>query len=309
MPDEQWRVPVPHPAAIEPSMVENADVDYHRLVNTVERHTRCSSAYCLRQKRLDTPAECRFGFPKDLQEETKFCYELLPRNKVGSDLVTKRNDPRLNSHNRVMLENWRANVDLQVIIDQNACARYMAKYAAKGEPRSKQASDILQSCVARLHDDDQVSSAIKKAVIQVAGDRDMAAQETAHMLLSMPLTGCTYNFVTVCLDNSRKVVMDIENGGDEVLQKTTVDEYGKRSTGNSRYQGLSQLNLMNYVSQYTRVRADLKKRAVPYIVRTFPKFSANPHGPDFGRYCKYQLIKFKTLAGRTIKCMGRCGRK
>ena len=44
--------------------------------------------------------------------------------------------------------------------------------------------------------------------IQGAGDRDMAAQETAHMLLSMPLTGCTYSFITISLDNSRKVIID-----------------------------------------------------------------------------------------------------
>ena len=43
---------------------------------------------------------------------------------------------------------------------------------------------------------EQVSLTIKKAIIQVAGDGDMPAQETAHMLLSMPLTGCTYSFVT-----------------------------------------------------------------------------------------------------------------
>ena len=65
--------------------------------------------------------------------------------------------------------------------------------------------------MSRLQDNDQVSSAIKKAIIQVAGDRDMAAQEAAHMRLSMPLTGCTYSFVTVSLDNSSKVVIDNEN--------------------------------------------------------------------------------------------------
>ena len=146
LPDEQWRIPQPHPSAVRPSAVEDADADYHRLVNSVERHTRCSSAYCLRQKYLGVPAECRFGFPKG------------------------------------------------------------------------------------------------------------KAQETAHMLLSMPLTGCTYSFVTVSLDNSRKVVIDNENQSDEVLQKSTIEEYGKRSTANSRCQGLSQLNLMQYVSQYTKYR-------------------------------------------------------
>ena len=93
----------------------------------------------------------------------------------------------------------------------------MAKYATKGEPRSKQASKILCSCVSRLQDDEQVSTAIKKAVIKVAGDQYMGAQETAHMLLSLPLVGCTYNFVIV-LENSRKVVFENDEHG-EVLQR------------------------------------------------------------------------------------------
>ena len=190
-----------------------------------------------------------------------------------------------------MLENWTANVDMQVIVDQNGCARYMAKYVAKGEPRSKQALEILRSCVSRLQDDEQVSTAIKKAVIKVAGDQDMGAQETAHVLLSLPLVGCTYNFVTVCLENSRKVVLENDEHG-ETLQNSVIVEYANR-TSDSRYKGLSQLNLMQYVSQYNRVRTGIRKRAVPFIVRIFPKVSSNPHGPDFGRYCKYQLIKFK----------------
>ena len=200
-----------------------------------------------------------------------------------------------------MLENWRTNVDLQVIIDKNACARYMAKYATKGEPHSKQASEILASCMLRLQDNDQVSLAL---IFQVAGDKDMAAQETAHMLLNMPLTGCTYSFVTVCLDNSRKVVIDNENQCDEVLQKSTIEEYGKHSNASSMGQGLSQLNLMQNVSQYTKYRSQVRKRSVPYIVQTFPKVLGNPHGLDFGRYCKYQLIKFKSWEGEPSNAWG-----
>ena len=115
MPDEQWRIPQPHPSAVKPSAVKDADADYHRLVNNIERHTRCSPAYCLRQKNLGVPAECRFGLSKGLEEQTHFIYELLPHRNIGAELVSKRNDHKLNSHNRVMLENWRANVDLQVI--------------------------------------------------------------------------------------------------------------------------------------------------------------------------------------------------
>ena len=84
----------------------------------------------MRQKHLGAPAECRFGFPNGL-EEIHFNYELLPHRKIGAELVTKRNDNRLHSNNRVMLENWRANVDLQVIVDKNACAQYMASMQQK----------------------------------------------------------------------------------------------------------------------------------------------------------------------------------
>ena len=94
LPDENWRIPNPHPSAVSATMVDDRDNDYHRLVNTVERHTRCSPAYCLKQKRSDLPAECRFGFPKRVEKETTLVCELKgKKNKsVECTLVTKRND-------------------------------------------------------------------------------------------------------------------------------------------------------------------------------------------------------------------------
>ena len=56
--------------------------------------------------------------------------------RVKASLITKRNDDRINSHNCVMVQHWRTNVDLQAIVDTDQCIRYMAKYATKGEPIS-----------------------------------------------------------------------------------------------------------------------------------------------------------------------------
>jgi hypothetical protein len=36
--------------------------------------------------------------------------------------------------------------------------------------------------------------------------------------------------LTISLDNSRKVNIDAENEGDEVLQKSALQEYGERTT-------------------------------------------------------------------------------
>jgi hypothetical protein len=47
---------------------------------------------------VDVLAECRFGFPKPLQEETELSLELVVgknTKSVESELHTKRNDQRL----------------------------------------------------------------------------------------------------------------------------------------------------------------------------------------------------------------------
>ena len=220
LPQENWTVPRPHPSAVPIQDIQNEDDDYHALVNSVERHTKCSTAYCLRTK-PGKPPTCRFKYPKDCEQETFISFELIVKGSIDKDtgmtaeqitqarvkatLTTKRNDNRINSHNRVMLQHWRANVDLQAIIDPDQCIRYMAKYAAKGEPRSDSATGILKLCVNRLHQTDPASSALRRAMIQVVGDRDFGSQETAHLLLGKPLYSSSFSFICVSLDGSRQV--------------------------------------------------------------------------------------------------------
>ena len=166
IPQENWVVPSPHPSSLLIQNMQNLNDDYQALVNSVEHHTKCSTAYCLRRK-PGQEATCRFNFQNDCQEETSLDFQLI--RKAGSDdqeltvqevtqgrvkvtLSTKRNDGRINSHNRVMLQHWRANVDLQAIVDTDQCIRYMAKYATKCEPRSQSATEILSLCVNKLRD-------------------------------------------------------------------------------------------------------------------------------------------------------------
>ena len=163
----------------------------------MERHTKCSTAYCIRIKPGQQPTS-RFNFPKDFQDETsidfklfrparskdrEFTVEEISEARVKATLTTKQNDERINSHNHVMPQHWRANVDLQVIVDTDQCIRYMAKYAAKSEPRLQSASEILSFYVNRPSNTDMATSALRRAMIQVAGERDLGSQETARMLL------------------------------------------------------------------------------------------------------------------------------
>ena len=39
--------------------------------------------------------------------------------------MTKRNDSRLNNHQQLQLQGWRANCDMQVVIYDYACVEYL----------------------------------------------------------------------------------------------------------------------------------------------------------------------------------------
>ena len=103
IPDDQWTLPQPHPCTISLIDVDDSaqTEDYTNLVNTVQRHTRCSPAYCIKQKQNQQQPQCRFGYPKECTEQTDISFEQLTNGELRATLTTKRNDPRVNSHNRL----------------------------------------------------------------------------------------------------------------------------------------------------------------------------------------------------------------
>ena len=233
-PDELWTLPEPHPCTIPFKEVQDINSDYCDLLNSVQRHTQCSAAYCLRKKANSDEAQCRFNYPFPEQDTTQLAFEKLTNGSIHATLTTKRNDQRVNSHNRLQLQHWRANVDLQLIVDVEACAQYMAKYAAKGEPQSQTVHSIFKTCVDNISCSSHAHKALRSAMLRCIGERDYSAQETCHMLLSLPLYGCSFNFATVNLDGSKKISTHAESG-ELVLETSILDAYGSRDASLAPY--------------------------------------------------------------------------
>ena len=102
----------------------------------------------------------------------------LAEQDQSKPIVHKRNDPFLNVHNRVMLEHWRANVDLQLILDSHAAITYMTKYAAKGEKAGRSLQTIVKTVVQKGNATDNASTAIRSAIVRSVGNRDIGQGET-----------------------------------------------------------------------------------------------------------------------------------
>ena len=156
------------------------------------------------EKSAQQQLQCHFNFPHPEQ-----LHSTIENGDVRAVLKSKRNDPRIN---RLLIQYWRANVDIQIIIDAEMCARYMAKYASKGEPRSQPVSSIFKSCVDRLNSTSHAHTALRSAMIRSVGERFFSAQETAHQLLSLPLFSCSFNFVALSLNGGSLLTTDNHSG-------------------------------------------------------------------------------------------------
>lgn len=132
--------------------------------------------------------QCRFKYPFDLCEKTTLVFEPVHTKdktpQFRAKIITKRNDSRLNNHQRIQLQGWRANCDIQVIIDHHKCVEYLSKYTAKGEPMlTNTFNSVINNTDCKL----DPQKAMKNIIMKTVGKRDFSAQETMHLLLSLKL--------------------------------------------------------------------------------------------------------------------------
>src|ERR1700761_2290901 len=122
-----------HPSARLFSTLEDTKLELAEMLNRLQRHTKCTPTYCQRKTKETGQIFCRFGFPKECRDQTKF--EKAP-NRQFSELHTRRNDELLNSFNPGIILSWRANVDFRPVINREAVIAYVAKYASKAETKA-----------------------------------------------------------------------------------------------------------------------------------------------------------------------------
>ena len=252
------------------------------LVAIWQRHTRCSTAYCLRTR--NGQQKCRFGYPKPLQLETTLLVE-----NGEPELLTAQNDGLVNSHNPVQLSAWRANVDIQYCVSRHRMIEYCAKYATKCEPRSQPLKEIFSTIVS-LKDDNAFLKAVQKLLINSVGERDYSAQETCHLLLQLPMFRASRDFVVLSLDGSRAVEEQLKED-QPATAPSALDHYVARPTTPQFHD----ITLPHFVQQYSMPKElgsePSRRRKNVVIVR--PYCSPDRSGPKYEQYCQQKLMTYK----------------
>ena len=113
------------------------------------------------------------------------------------------------------------------------------------------ACSLFKSCV------DSYSSSTSQTILRwcmlrTIGERDFSAQETTHMLLSLPLVSCSFNFITISLNGSQKINQNKDTGEVE-LQKSFLDDYAQCESN------FSNTNLQQFAANYSICKGKVVK--------------------------------------------------
>lgn len=129
--------------------------------------------------------------------------------------------------------------------------------------------------------------------MKTLGERDYAAQETMHHLLSLKLHSSTFNVIPISLNGSRRVRINPSEGDTDITctSNSLIDVYANREQYDVSPEVLD-MNFVQFATTFKIVNGKLEKLPKNVIPRIFPTYSCNPKGTNFAKYCKYQLLRY-----------------
>ena len=149
----------------------------------------------------------------------------------------------MNQHSKAALLGWRANTDLQPVLDRVAAIRYISKYVSKPETASESYWSALRDFCSRIPEDQPAENAVQRLFARMAADRDISAQEAVHLLLSKQLVGCSRAFVNVNAHVNAAYLLREDFGLDDedpAFEESFFAKYQKRPI---RLEGLNAVEL------------------------------------------------------------------
>ena len=296
------------------------------MINACQRHL-CTN-YCQRKDKQGNTI-CPLAYPQKLRANSVLAVKQTVMTKKGGhhtsvEIVLKRNDKWINSHCRPLLQHWQANVDMRLTIDVGKIVAYMTKYITKTETNTHNTQRHFSQFYTTLDriagDCERVENVFKKFHTELHGSRSKSIQEVCHCLMSIPLVVSDHSFTKINLLNDNSVIEPDEEAadGDGALSSrmTIIDAYAVQLDEESWKKpqeylqaidegGLPTMSLNSFCQKYTvgkrggncRNKITLHRNKDKWVARFHPQLPSNVNSPDYFKYCKLQLIRYRPWVG------------
>lgn len=203
-----------------------------------------------------------------------------------------RNHPRVTQSSSSLLQTWRANCDIQILIydsppqsfDSREISKvtdYVVAYSCKGNATYKEELETYKKLIMAMEettgDEAELTTVCKKIINKASSSRLISKQEVSLLLANGDLTVCSDTIETVSISDSSKV--SLNSGGKACTQFLSM--YARRPV---QYEDLS-------LHQFYPVYRDShnKKSSVPH----FTGINGQPVFPVTEEYARHVLIVYK----------------
>ena len=161
--------------------------------------------------------------------------EALHTSKRGNTVVLKRQptEMNINNYNPAILKAWKANMDIQYILDAYACVMYVTSYMMKSE----RAMGELLRHVSKECSGEDIRTQLRKLGTTFLNHREVSAQEASFRILSMPMKKLSRKcvFINTSPQNERVTmtkplasIQELENDEEDVYLINLIDRNAAR---------------------------------------------------------------------------------
>ena len=161
--------------------------------------------------------------------------EALKTSKNGHSVVLRRNpsEMNINSYNPNLLRIWKANMDIQYILDAYACVMYVTSYMMKSE---KAMGELLKQVVKESRGDD-IRTQLRKLGTTFLNNREVSSQESSYRILSLPLKRQSRKVVFINTDpkcertsmtKPLSAIQTLEDDDEDLYLTSLIDRYAAR---------------------------------------------------------------------------------
>ena len=165
-------------------------------------------------------------------------YLLAIRSSLNAPTVFLKRNPnelRVNNYNPACLKAWRANMDIQFVLDVYACAVYIVNYISKGQ---KGMSELLrQACTEARQGNLNVKQQVRDIGSKFVNNVEISAQEAVYIVLQLPMRKASRQiiFINTSPPDERvellKPIQDIkemDDDSEEIYTSSLIKRYSKR---------------------------------------------------------------------------------
>ncbi len=155
-------------------------------------------------------------------------------------------------------------------------------------------SDIVQN----MQQGNSAQSACQKLLNKMLGERTYSAQETAHLLLGIPLVRTSVSFQSLNLskDGSSRPLQEDPDPEDapvpegEPARAVTTESWLQRYM--NRPNELEELSVQELFARYSWRNHGWRRRrdSTTVILRVYPRYSPNPEDPQYEQYCRTKVL-------------------